>query len=95
MKMFLFVYADYLDESITNEFWQLGYKPYMKCHDVADEDHQCRARMSTDRPGKNISLFIVVPNEELPIIVGIVQRLKEKYLYEAFRAVTFPVEEYG
>jgi len=33
MKMFCVVYADYLDESITNAFKQAGYKKYTKMHD--------------------------------------------------------------
>ena len=94
MKMFLFAYADYLDESITSEFKQAGYKSYMKLHDATGEDEPNEARLDTfDAPGTIKSFFMYVPDEDIPRILDIVRRLREKYPTAGFRAFTWSLEE--
>jgi len=94
MKMFLVVYADYFDERITRELKQAGYKSYMKLHDATGENESSEARLGTFRaPGRNKSLFMAVPDEEIPRLIDIVRRLKEENPAGGFRAVTWMLEE--
>jgi len=43
MKMFVFVYADYFDERITNAFKQADYKQYTKVHGTTGEGEESGA----------------------------------------------------
>jgi len=94
MKMLIVVYADYFDVSITNAFKQAGCKSYMKLHDATGEDELSEARLGTQGASDKLkSLFIPVPDEEIPRLLEIVRGLKAKYPTVGLRAFTFPLEE--
>ncbi|HEY3277140.1 MAG TPA: hypothetical protein VGJ94_11005 [Syntrophorhabdaceae bacterium] len=96
MKMFVIVYVDYLDESVTNEFKQAGYTSYMKFHGLTGEDEKYEAMIgSPGSHGKIKSLFIHATDEKIPHLLDIVKKLKERYPTCGFRAFTFPLEEYA
>jgi len=53
MKMFLFCYVEFLDDSIANEFERAGYKSHMKFHSATGQDVPNDARHGSIRfPGK-------------------------------------------
>ena len=94
MKMFWVVYDDYFDDSITNAFKQAGCKSYMKLHDATGESQTSGARLGTHkRPGRDKSILMAVPDEEIPRLLEIVRGLKAAHPTVGFRAVTFPLEE--
>jgi len=95
MKMFCVVYADYLDESITNAFKQAGYKKYTKMHDETGEGEKSKAKLGTfTSPGRNKSLLMALPDEEIPRLLEIVRRLRGEHPDAGFHAFTFKMEEY-
>jgi len=63
MKMFLFCYPDYLDDAVSSEFKQAGYKSYMKLHSATGKDYDPKQRshhvagyvraLSTGNPGEH------------------------------------------
>jgi hypothetical protein len=95
MKMFTFVYADYFDARITNEFKQADYKQYTKVHGTTGEGEETGAKLGiTHAPFKNNILYIAVPDEEIPNLLEIVRKLKREFPDEGFRAFTYQLEEY-
>lgn len=94
MKMFLVVYTDYFDERITSALKQAGYNKYTKIHGTTGEGEDTVAKLGVSyAPGTNKTLIMAVPNEEIPHLLEIIQRLREKYPDGGFRAFTFPLEE--
>jgi hypothetical protein len=93
MKMLMIVYADYYDGTITDAF--AGYKTYLKLHEATGKREQSEARLGThSAPGKNKCIFIPVLDEEIPRLLDIVRRLKEKHPTVVIGACTFQLEEY-
>ena len=94
MKMFVFVYADYFDERITNAFKQADYKQYTKVHGTTGEGEESGAKLNTSyAPGRNNILYIAVPDEEIPNLLEIVRKLKREFPGEGLRAFTYQLEE--
>lgn len=94
MKMFYFVYPEYFDERITNEFKQAGYKKYTKVHGTTGEGEESEPKLGTFRsPGRQKSLLMAVPDEEIPCLIEIVRKLRGEHPVAGFRAFTFPLEE--
>ena len=94
MKMFAFVYADYFDARITNEFKQADYKQYTKVHGTTAEGKETGAKLGTSyAPFKNNILYIAVPDEEIPNLLEIVRKLKREFPNEGLRAFTYQLEE--
>jgi hypothetical protein len=95
MKMFLVVYENYLDESTTDTFREAGFKAYTKIHDVTGEGEKHRPRLGNRNkgPGRNNTLSFAVADQEIPQLVEVVQRLKERFPTAGFRAFTFPLEQ--
>ena len=55
MKMFAFVYADYFDARITNEFKQADYKQYTRVHGTTGEGKETGASWAPlTHPSKTI-----------------------------------------
>jgi hypothetical protein len=64
--MFTFVYADYFDARITNEFKQADYKQYTKVHGTTGEGEETGAKLGiTHAPFKNNILYIAVPEKRV------------------------------
>jgi hypothetical protein len=94
MKMFAFVYADYFDERITNEFKQADYKHYTKVHGTTGEGEEAGAKLGTSyAPFKNNILYIAVPDEEISNLLEIVRKLRRDCPDAGFRAFTHQLEE--
>jgi len=94
MKMFAFVYADYFDERITNEFKQADYKQYTKVHGTTGEGEEAGAKLGISHaPGKNNILYIAVPDKEISNLLEIVRRLRRDCPDAGFRAFTYQLEE--
>ena len=94
MKMFALVYADYIDDSITNEFKQADYKHYTKVHGTTGEGQETGPKLGTSyAPCKNNILYIAVPDEEIPNLLEIVRKLKREFPDEGLRAFTYQLEE--
>jgi hypothetical protein len=95
MKMFALIYPDYFDVYVTEEFKGAKYKQYTKVHGATGEGIESGAKMGTSLvPYNNNILYIAVPEEEIPNLLEIVQRLRRKYPDEGFRAFTFQLDEY-
>jgi hypothetical protein len=88
------VYDDYFDDPITNAFKQAGCKSYMKLHDATGESQTSGARLGTHKsPGRDKSILMAVPDENIPRLLEIVRGLKAEHPNVGFRSVTFPLEE--
>ncbi len=92
MKMFLFCYPHYLDDTVSSEFKQAGYKSYMKLQSATGKDEPHDAKLD-HVAGKLRALFIYIPTEMIPPTLDIVRRIKEKYPNEDMRAFTWMLEE--
>jgi len=94
MKMFWVVYDDYFDDSIINAFRQAGCKSYMKLHDATGDCQTSGVRLGTHKkPGRDKSILMAVPDEEIPNLLEIVRKLKKEFPDEGLGAFTYQLEE--
>jgi hypothetical protein len=94
MKMFFVVYAEASDESITAAFKKAGYKSYTKMHGVTGEGQESEPKLDTHFwPGRNNTLLLGVPDDEIGHLVELVRKLKIEQPRAGLRAFTFPLEE--
>lgn len=94
MKMFFVVYAEASDESVTEAFKKAGYKSYTKMHGATGEGQESEPKLDTHFwPGRNNTLLLGVPDEEIGRLVELVRKLKTEQPRAGLRAFTFPLEE--
>lgn len=94
MKMFVVVYAEASDESITRAFKKNGFKSYTKMHGATGEGQETEPKLGTHFwPGKNNTLLMAVPDEDIQRLLELVRELKVKHPRAGLRAFTFPLEE--
>lgn len=94
MKMFFVVYAEASDESVSAAFKEAGYKSYTKIHGATGEGQESEPKLDTHFwPGRNNTLMLAVPDEEIQKLIGLVRRLREEQPRAGLRAFTFPLEE--
>jgi hypothetical protein len=94
MKMFFVVYAEASDESITAAFKKAGYKSYTKMHGATGEGQESEPKLDTHFwPGRNNTLLLGVPDDEIGHLVELVRKLKTEQPRAGLRAFTFPLEE--
>ena len=94
MKMFFVVYAAYFDERVTDAFKQAGYKSYTKAHGMTGEGEESEPKLGTHySPGKNKTIFMAVPDEEINPLIELVRKVKAEHPGAGLRAFTFPLEE--
>lgn len=94
MKMFFVVYAEASDESITTAFKQAGYKSYTKMRGATGEGLESEPKLDTHYwPGRNNTLLLGVPDEEIQKLIDLVRRFKAENPRSGLRAFTFPLEE--
>ncbi len=92
--MFLAVYAEASDESITKAFKEAGFRAYTKMHGATGEGQETEPKLGTHFwPGLNNALFLAVPDEEVKRLCDMVKQLKNDYPRAGLRAFTFPLEE--
>ena len=66
MKMFLVIYTEATDESITAAFKEAGFKAYTKMHGATGEGQETEPKLGTHFwPGKNNALFFAVHDEDI------------------------------
>ena len=94
MKMFFVVYAEASDESVTEAFKKAGYKSYTKMHGATGEGEESEPKLDTHFwPGRNNTLLLGVPDEEIGRLIELVRKLKTEQPRAGLRAFTFPLEE--
>ncbi|PKN19663.1 MAG: hypothetical protein CVU71_04625 [Deltaproteobacteria bacterium HGW-Deltaproteobacteria-6] len=94
MKMFFVVYAESSDEIITAAFKKAGYKSYTKMHGATGEGRESEPKLDTHYwPGRNNTLLLGVPDDEIQKLVELAKKLKEAHPRAGLRAFTFPLEE--
>jgi hypothetical protein len=94
MKMFLVIYAEASDESITKAFKQAGFKAYTKMHGATGEGLETEPKLDTHFwPGRNNALFLAVPDESIPGLCELVRTLKQDHPRAGLRAFALPLEE--
>ncbi len=94
MKMFLVVYAEASDETITTAFKNAGYRSYTKMHGATGEGEESEPKLDTHFwPGRNNTLLFAVPNEEVERLIQLVRTLRKEQPRAGLRAFTFPLEE--
>lgn len=94
MKMFFVIYAEATDESILAAFKQEGFRNYTKMSGAMGEGEETEPKLGTHIwPGKNNALFLAVPDEEIPRLCNLANRLKAQYPRSGLRAFTIPLEE--
>ncbi len=94
MKMFLVVYAEATDESITEAFKKNNFKAYTKMHGATGEGQETEPKLGTHYwPGTNITLLMAVPDEDVQRLLELVRELKTLHPRAGLRAFTFPLEE--
>lgn len=94
MKMFVVVYAEATDETITMAFKENGFRSYTKMHGATGEGSETEPRLGTHYwPGRNNTLMMAVPDEEIQRLLELVKKLKAEHPRAGLRAFTFPLEE--
>ena len=94
MKMFLVVYAEASDETITKAFKNAGYRSYTKMHGATGEGEESEPKLATHFwPGRNNTLLFAVPDKEVERLIDLVRTLKTEQPRAGLRAFTFPLEE--
>ena len=94
MKMFMVIYAEATDETISNAFKESGIKAYTKMHGATGEGRETEPKLNTHFwPGRNNALFLAVPDEEIQRLCDLVKTLKVDQPRAGIRAFTFPLEE--
>ena len=94
MKMFFVVYAEASDESASAAFKEAGYKSYTKIHGATGEGQESEPKLDTHFwPGRNNTLMLAVPDEEIQKLIELVKRLKVEQPRAGLRAFTFPLEK--
>jgi len=94
MKMFVVVYAEATDESITKAFKKNGFRTYTKMHGATGEGLETEPKLGTHYwPGKNNTLLMAVQDEDIVRLLDLVRTLKTEYPRAGLRAFTFPLEE--
>jgi hypothetical protein len=94
MKMFLVIYTEATDESITAAFKEAGFKAYTKMHGATGEGQETEPKLGTHFwPGKNNALFFAVHDEDIKKLCSLVTNLKTQQPRAGLRAFTFPLEE--
>ncbi len=92
--MFLVIYAEATDESILAAFKKEGFKTYTKMQGATGEGLETEPKLGTHIwPGRNNALFLAVPDEEIPRLCEVANRLKIQYPRAGLRAFTIPLEE--
>jgi len=94
MKMFVLVYADYFEGTVTTTFKEAGYNSYFKVHNMTSEYEGLEPRKGG--PGSHggvKSLWIAVPDEKIAQLLDIVRDLRKKHPTVGFGAFTFQLEE--
>ncbi|MBP7341609.1 MAG: hypothetical protein KA957_04760 [Syntrophaceae bacterium] len=94
MKMFLVVYAEASDESITEAFKQAGYRSYTKIRGATGEGVESEPKLDSHIwPGRNNTLMLAVPDPDVGRLIDLVRRLRDEHPRAGLRAFTFPLEE--
>lgn len=94
MKMLFVVYAEAFDETVTKAFKGAGHKSYTKMRGATGEGLETEPKLDTHYwPGRNNTLLLGVPDEEIQKLIDLVQRLKAENPRAGIRAFTFPLEE--
>ncbi len=93
MKMFVFVYADYFEDTVTTTFKQAGYNSYLKVHNMTSEYQGLESMTGRGGQGGTKSLWIPVPDEKISQLLDIVRNLRKEYHSVGFGAFTFQLEE--
>lgn len=94
MKMFVVVYAEASDESITQAFKASGFRSYTKMHGATGEGRETEPKLGTHYwPGRNNTLLMAVQNEDIQRLLDLVKNLKVEHPRAGLRAFTFPLEE--
>lgn len=94
MKMFFVVYAEASDESITAAFKNSGFTSYTKMHGATGEGKESEPKLGTHYwPGKNNTLLLAVPDEDIEQLIDLVRKLKNDNPRAGVRAFTLPLEE--
>lgn len=94
MKMFLVIYSDAADESITKTFKLSGFHFYTKMSGVTGEGQETEPKLGTRFwPGRNNAIFFAVPDEDIAPLCELVAKLKQEKPYAGIRAFTLPLEE--
>jgi len=91
MKMFVFVYADYFDDTITPMFKEAGY---IKLHNMTGEHKGLEPRTGGPHShGGLTSILVAAPDEQIPHLLDIVRNMKKEFPDAGLGAFTFPLEE--
>ena len=93
MKMFVIVFADYFEDTITTTFKQAGYNSYFKVHNMTSEYEGLEPRTGAGSHGGTKSLWIPVADEKISHLLDIVRNLRKEYPRIGFGAFTFQLEE--
>jgi hypothetical protein len=94
MKMFLIVYCEAADEDVIAALKEAGIHGYTKMVEARGEGTETEPKLGTHCwPGKNNILFMVLPDEEIPLIADRMHRLKEQHPRSGVRSFLLPMEE--
>ena len=94
MKMFFMIYTEAMDERVTEAFQNAGFRSYTKMHGATGEGEESEPKLGTHYwPGRNNTLLLGVPDEEVQKLVDLVRKFKQENPRAGLRAFTFPLEE--
>jgi hypothetical protein len=94
MKMLIIVYNDAIDEAIITAFKEGQVKGYTKWKETLGEGDETEPKLGTHYwPGRNNVLAVVLEDEKVPVITGIIKELKIRYPKSGIKTFILKVEE--
>jgi hypothetical protein len=94
MKMLIIVYSDALDETMMISFKEAHVQGYTKWKETFGEGNETEPKLGTHYwPGRNNILAVVLEDEKVPVITGIIKELKAKYPKSGIKTFILQVEE--
>jgi hypothetical protein len=94
MKMLIIVYNDAIDETIITAFKEAQVKGYTKWKETLGEGDETEPKLGTHYwPGRNNVLAVVLEDEKVSDIKGIIKELKIKYPKSGIKTFVLQVED--
>jgi nitrogen regulatory protein PII len=94
MKMLIIVYSDIIDEEVVAMLKKAGVSGYTKWRETLGEGPGTGPRLATNTwPGKNNVIAVVVDDDDLPGVSGILRDLKGSHPKGGIKAFVLQVED--
>ncbi len=94
MKMLVIVYSDAVDEYVIKAFKNASIQGYTKWKEVVGEGTETEPKLGTHFwPGKNNVLAVVIGDEEVSAVSGLIRQLKIEHPKGGIKTFVLQVED--